>query len=125
MQGIWTGRPSEDAVPLTYLHIDCDLYAGAHDAFTFLSHKIIPGTVIVFDELVNYKLYREHEVKAFWEWLQVSGAKVATIGVKGPIDGYGFGMELEVSVKEHPWWAQSAAFLVVSKPGYPASHIGL
>ena len=29
-----------------------DLYAGAHDAFTLLSHKIVPGTLILFDELV-------------------------------------------------------------------------
>ena len=38
-----------------------DLFAGAHDALTLLSHKIIPGTVIVFDELFNYKRFREHE----------------------------------------------------------------
>ena len=40
-----------------------DLFAGSHDALTLLSHKIIPGTVIVFDELINYKRYREHEVR--------------------------------------------------------------
>ena len=39
-----------------------DLFAGSHDALTLLSHKIIPGTVIVFDELLNYKRFREHEV---------------------------------------------------------------
>ena len=112
-------------VPLAYLHIDCDLYAGAHDAFTLLSHKIVPGTIILFDEIVNYKLYREHEVKAFWEWLQVSGAKVATIGVKGPIEGRTYGMDIDIAVKEHHWSVQSAAFLVVSKPGHPPTHIGL
>ena len=40
-----------------------DLSAGAHDALTLLSHKIIPGTVIVFDELINYQHFREHEVQ--------------------------------------------------------------
>lgn len=48
--------------PLAYLHVDCDLYAGAKDIFSYLNEKIVPGTVILFDELVNYKLYKEHEV---------------------------------------------------------------
>ena len=122
---MWTGKMADSVVPLSYLHIDCDLYAGAHDAFTLLSHKIVPGTLIIFDEIINYKLYREHEVKAFWEWLLVCGAKVAPIGVEGPIANTQIAMELDVSVKEHHWAVQSAAFLVVSKHGYPSRHIGL
>lgn len=125
LQSVWTGKQAHSAVPLSYLHIDCDLYAGAHDAFTLLSHKIVPGTIILFDELVNYQQYRLHEVKAFFEWLQVSGAKVATIGIMGPIEGKEFAMEMDLQVKEHPWWTQSAAFLVVSKPGHSSSHMGL
>ena len=105
LQREMTGQIAE--APLAYLHIDCDLYAGSKDAFTLLSHKIVPGTVIrlavtmqlplhvlggrdrppvlqiiLFDELGNYKNYRDHEIKAFHEWLHVSGAKVATIGMK-------------------------------------------
>ena len=38
---------------VSYLHIDCDLYAGSRDAFTILSEYIKPGTVILFDELVS------------------------------------------------------------------------
>ena len=37
--------------------------------------------IILFDELANYKNYREHEIKAMFEWLNVSGAKLATIGM--------------------------------------------
>ena len=43
---------------------DCDLFAGANDALTLLSHKIVPGTVILFDELINYNRYKENEVNA-------------------------------------------------------------
>ena len=39
--------------PLTFLHVDCDLYRGAVDVFHLLAHKIVPGTVIVFDDLVR------------------------------------------------------------------------
>ena len=37
---------------LSYDEVLCR-YRGAVDAFTFLSHKIVPGTVIVFDDLVR------------------------------------------------------------------------
>ena len=52
-----------ETTPLGYLHVDCDLYAGSKDIFDILDHKIVPGTVILFDELVNYKAYKEHEVR--------------------------------------------------------------
>ena len=39
------GQVPGQETPLAYLHIDCDLYAGSKDAFTLLSHKIVPGTV--------------------------------------------------------------------------------
>ena len=38
------GEAARADPPLAYLHIDCDLYAGSKDAFTLLSHKIVPGT---------------------------------------------------------------------------------
>lgn len=38
---------------VSYLHIDCDLYAGSRDAFTILTPFIKPGTIILFDELVR------------------------------------------------------------------------
>lgn len=39
---------------VSYLHVDCDLYAGAKDVFTILNDRIQSGTVIIFDELFNY-----------------------------------------------------------------------
>jgi hypothetical protein len=42
----------------SYIHIDCDLYAGTRDVLTHLSDRISPGAILIFDELVNYPLYR-------------------------------------------------------------------
>ena len=56
---------------ISYLHIDCDIYSGARDALTLLTPKIRAGTVIVFDDLVNYQHFRDGEMLALWEWLQV------------------------------------------------------
>ena len=45
--------------PLTFLHVDCDLYRGAADVFALLAHKIVPGTVIVFDDLVSLSFLQQ------------------------------------------------------------------
>ena len=63
-----------------------DLYAGARDALMLLSDRIRPGTVIVFDDLVNYNNYREHEVKALYEWLQVGACIDACLALPGTPD---------------------------------------
>jgi len=100
----------------SYLHIDCDLYAGARDALGLLSPLIRPGTVLVFDDLINYASYKEHEVKALWEWLASTGLHVRVVGVKGPLSGPagagGAAMELEPMTR-HPHHQQSVAFVVV------------
>merc|ERR1712150_35443 len=52
------------------LHVDCDIYSSTKTIFTLLQPYILPGTVIVFDELVNYPTFKSHEIKAFFELLQ-------------------------------------------------------
>ncbi len=41
-----------------------------------LDQHIAPGCVLLFDDLVNYPDYRDHEIKALWEWLDSTGRKV-------------------------------------------------
>lgn len=36
-------------------------------------------------QLVNYPAYRDHEVKAMWEWLRRTGRKLEVIGMMGPL----------------------------------------
>lgn len=52
---------------------------------TLLEDRIAPGAIVVFDELVNYPAYREHEVKALWEWLSRSRRSLEVIGISGPL----------------------------------------
>ena len=63
---------SADAAPpgktVSLLHIDCDLYAGAAVVLKLLRDRIAPGTVIVFDELLNYNGYERHEMRALFEF---------------------------------------------------------
>jgi hypothetical protein len=62
--------------PIAFLHMDCDSYTPAKDVFTALGKNIIPGTVIVFDELYNYPNYAQHEWKALQEFLENTGYEV-------------------------------------------------
>ncbi len=68
------------------LHVDCDIYNSTKTVLTLLRERIVPGTVIVFDELFNYPEYRDHEIKAFYEFLAETGAGFEWIGIKGPIE---------------------------------------
>jgi predicted negative regulator of RcsB-dependent stress response len=49
------------------MNIDCDLYSSTKTIFDLLGHRIIPGTVIVFDEYIGYKSWKNDEFKAFQE----------------------------------------------------------
>jgi hypothetical protein len=52
------------------LHIDSDLYSSAATIFKELAPRIKKDTVIVFDEIINYPTYKDHEIKAFAEFLK-------------------------------------------------------
>lgn len=56
-----------------FLHVDCDLYSSAKDIFNILGSRIVPGTVLVFDEYFNYPGWREGEYKAFMEFIEKTG----------------------------------------------------
>lgn len=63
------------------------------------------------------------QMKALWEWVQDTGAKLATVGTMGPVDnlpehGLQEGKVMDpVSEPAHAQEFQSSAFVVISKPG--------
>ena len=54
---------------VAFLHVDCDLYSSTKTIFDFLGDRLRSGTVILFDEYFNYPGWREHEYKAFQEFI--------------------------------------------------------
>ena len=66
--------------PVSFLHVDCDLYSSTKTVFHHLSGRIVPGTIIVFDEYFNYIAWRNHEFKAFAEFIAASGLNYRYIG---------------------------------------------
>jgi hypothetical protein len=55
--------------PVSFVHIDCDMYDGARDILFLLGSRLVSGSVLVFDELFNYPSYEQHEIKALFEFL--------------------------------------------------------
>jgi hypothetical protein len=61
--------------PIAFLHVDCDLYSSTKTIFQFLGDRLVPGTVILFDEYFNYPGWRDHEHRAFTELVEERGLK--------------------------------------------------
>ena len=66
--------------PVALLHVDCDIYASTRTIFALLRDRIVPGTVIVFDEYFNYPGWRGHEFKAFQEFVAETGRSYRYLG---------------------------------------------
>ena len=59
--------------PLQLLHIDSDLYSSAVTILNTLKENIVPGTVIIFDEYINYPGWELDEFRAWKEHCKAFG----------------------------------------------------
>lgn len=69
------GFCAEHSEPVSFVNIDCDLYDSTKTIFQHLGRQIRPGTVIVFDEYFCLPGWRDHEYKAYQEFISDSGLK--------------------------------------------------
>ena len=53
--------------PLALMHIDCDLYSSTCTILDALAANIVPGTIIIFDEYLNYPGWQQDEFRAWQE----------------------------------------------------------
>ena len=66
--------------PLQLLHIDSDLYSSAVTILNTLRANIVPGTVIIFDEYINYPGWELDEFRAWQEHVKAFGREYEYIG---------------------------------------------
>ena len=66
--------------PVQLLHVDCDLYSSTVTILNNLKDNIVSGTVIVFDEYINYPGWQLDEFKAWQEHCKKYGVKYQYIG---------------------------------------------
>jgi len=71
---------AEEKGPAAFVHIDCDIYESTRVVFELLSTRIVPGTVIVFDEYFNYPGWQQHEFRAFQDFIARERRRYEYIG---------------------------------------------
>ncbi|MGI5228265.1 ATP-binding cassette domain-containing protein [Actinoallomurus sp. CA-142502] len=69
------GFLAEHPEPVAFVHVDADLYSSARTVLTHLGPRLSVGTVIVFDEFFGYPGWREHEYRAWEEFVSASGVR--------------------------------------------------
>lgn len=71
---------SKYSEPVRFMNIDCDLYSSTKTIFDHLANRIIPGTVIAFDEYLANPHWREDEFRAFQEAVRQNGWRSVILG---------------------------------------------
>jgi hypothetical protein len=71
---------AEHPEPMAFMHLDADLYSSTRDVLTILCDRIVPGTVMQFDEFFNTPEWRENEYKAFMEFVEENGIEFEYAG---------------------------------------------
>jgi len=54
--------------PIRLLHVDCDLYSSTRCVLAAADARLVPGSIVVFDDLLGYPGYEQHELRAFEEF---------------------------------------------------------
>ncbi len=71
---------AEYSGPLAFLHVDCDLYSSTKTILSHLADRIVPGTIIVFDEYLNYPGWENGEHGAWKEHCAAHGTTYEYLG---------------------------------------------
>lgn len=54
--------------PIRLLHVDCDLYSSTRTVLENAADRLVPGSVVIFDDLLGYPGYEQHELRALEEF---------------------------------------------------------
>lgn len=56
-----------------FLHVDGDLYSSAKTVLDQVGPRLRPGSIVVFDEYLNFPGWQHHEYRAWQEYVQRTG----------------------------------------------------
>ena len=74
------GWAKENPGPLAFAHMDADLYSSTKCVLDLLADRIVPGTVLQFDEYFLYPGWQDGEYKAFMEFVAEHKVEYKYIG---------------------------------------------
>jgi tetratricopeptide (TPR) repeat protein len=75
---------ADHAGPLRFANIDCDIYSSARTVLRALADRIHPGTILLFDELVGNRSWRQDEYKALTEFAAEFGVAWEVLAINLP-----------------------------------------
>lgn len=93
------GFLDEHADPVSFLHIDCDLYSSTVTIFAAFGPRLPPGAIVLFDEYYNFPRWQQHEYKAFQEFVSSAGIEYEYIGYSVT------GQQVAVRILKNPLFA--------------------
>ncbi|MFC9519077.1 class I SAM-dependent methyltransferase [Nocardiaceae bacterium NPDC056970] len=69
------GFLDEHPGPVAFAHLDADLYSSTRAVLDLLEDRLVPGSVLVFDEYFNYPGWQNHEHRAWTEFVERTGVR--------------------------------------------------
>ncbi|TQF74845.1 class I SAM-dependent methyltransferase [Rhodococcus spelaei] len=66
---------AEHPGPIAFAHLDADLHSSTATVLRLIGERFVPGTVLVFDEFFNYPGWRQHEYRAWAEFVESTGLR--------------------------------------------------
>ncbi len=68
---------------VAFLHVDCDLYSSSKTVLDLVGDRLAPDAVLVFDEFFNFPGWRQHEFRAWTEFVARTGRTFEYLGFTG------------------------------------------
>lgn len=66
--------------PVAFAHLDADLYSSTRTVLDLIGDRLVPGSVLVFDEYFNYPGWQRHEHRAWSEFVARTGIRFDYLG---------------------------------------------
>jgi len=93
------GFLDEHPDPVSFLHVDYDLYSSTVTIFAAFGSRLPPGAIVLFDEYYNFPRRQEHEYKAFQEFVKSAGIEYEYIAYSVT------GQQVAVRILKNPLFA--------------------
>lgn len=71
---------NDEPGPVAFLHLDADLYSSTKTVLDLLGDRLVPGSIVVFDEFFNYPGWQQHEYRAWTEFVTRTGISFQYLG---------------------------------------------
>lgn len=71
---------NDESDPVAFLHLDADLYSSTKTVLDLLGDRLVPGSIVVFDEFFNYPGWQQHEYRAWTEFVTRTGISFEYLG---------------------------------------------